>query len=623
MFNIDANILKKNLESLNEKENSEYAQLSLKASTIDLRVYESRDLNKTFAVVENNKEKLIHSKYYPEMEAKRWIDELNFKKNAIIIVFGLGYGYHVREILKKDIEFSKLIIIEPFIEIFKSAIENVDLSDIFKDDRVLMVLGNESYVFALGDNLSWMDIEDIAYFTLPTYIGIMQSDMKKMLSEIRRFVLNQVIQRNTIMHNSERWQRNIFKNYKYISKSWNSKSFFNKFIDIPAFIVSAGPSLNKNVSLLKEVQGKGLIISVDTALKVLVKEGITPDFVVSLDGHIKNYEKFKDINYDAYDLVYLPTVNNNILDAHKGRKIIASAYEGVAAIIYKDMDIGFLQTGGSVANSALDFARRLGSKTIVFVGQDLAYTNDLTHATGSMYDDQKNKIVISKSDYFYVNDVDGNRLPTTGGLLSFKNWFENYIKMDNDDVIYIDATEGGAYIEGTKVLTLRSVIDSYIDSTHNLIEIKESIFNNESFIYDNKEGLLLERLREYKNNLDDLKFEVSEGVKAAKKLKSIFDSKITNKQNKINRILHLLDAVDEQIKLREAEIGLISVVLQPVIYNALNSNHIELEDKNEDAIRISERTLRFYKEIVDSVEFATELIDELIVHFENNEKQSI
>ena len=110
-----------------------------------------------------------------------------------------------------------------------------------------------------------------------------------------------------------------------------------------------------------------------------------------------------------------------------------------------------MELGGSVAWQSW-LAIRFGGNPIVFVGQDLAFTNGQSHAYGGLVNQD-----VSRRK---VKGQNGEFLDTTLGLLSFKHWIENKIR--DNLVEFINATEGRAYIEGCKHISLQDFIDQYM-----------------------------------------------------------------------------------------------------------------------------------------------------------------
>lgn len=100
----------------------------------------------------------------------------------------------------------------------------------------------------------------------------------------------------------------------------------------------------------------------------------------------------------------------------------------------------------------------MGAKTIILVGQDLAFTDGKQHAEGAFGADQS--ISKKQNEYPEVEGIDGNMLPTLENLKFYLEWFEEQIEQYKD-ITVIDATEGGALIHGSKILTLKEAINLY------------------------------------------------------------------------------------------------------------------------------------------------------------------
>src|SRR5437764_344282 len=80
-----------------------------------------------------------------------------------------------------------------------------------------------------------------------------------------------------------RYLLNTLTNLPVIAREANAGALFDGFSDVPAIIVSAGPSLDRNIPKLRKFHDRGLMIAVDTALRPLLGAGIYPQLVVSVD----------------------------------------------------------------------------------------------------------------------------------------------------------------------------------------------------------------------------------------------------------------------------------------------------------------------------------------------------
>ncbi len=151
-------------------------------------------------------------------------------------------------------------------------------------------------------------------------------------------------------------------------------NLFNKFEGIPVVIVSAGPSLNKNIHLIKKLKGKAVILCVGTAYRALKRHAIKPDFIVSFDGGIANYRQFEKLEFGDIPLIYDPVIYPDIIKEYDGPMVTANISNSFLVWLEKQLDFeaGDLLVGPSVANVTYDLARKIGGNPIIFTAQDLA-----------------------------------------------------------------------------------------------------------------------------------------------------------------------------------------------------------------------------------------------------------
>ncbi|WP_069650361.1 motility associated factor glycosyltransferase family protein [Caloranaerobacter ferrireducens] len=621
IYNMNLNSLEKRYPRCLEKLNSE------DDSELDIYVVDSKDENKSMVIKNQGYTMHIHSKYRPLQEARRWADTFKITKYSVIIMFGFGLGYYAKEIVKQMDKDNILLIVEPNVKVFKEAIRHIDCSDILENKNVYLALGKE-YKNILWQIVTLNNVSKVIYKSIPNYDKLFLKDYKNFVEAIKEIMYIRTAERNTVMLFSKKWQFNLFKNLPYIFESNFVKDLFNMFEKKPAIIVSAGPSLNKNVHLLKKVKEKAVIICVDTALKVLLKENIKPDLVISVDGDILNYEKFKGINYDDIPLVYTIKVYPDILKDHKGEKILFLLRDEEFIVrLFKELhvDPGYLSIGGSVATSAFSLAVQMGADPIIFIGQDLAYTGKKTHAEGTMYDgrnkldDQKSK---SNKIYMTVKDINGQDILTDAGLYTFLVWFEKQIAEDKSEKMYIDATEGGAKIKGTKVMTFAEVIDKYCLEDIDVTRKIKDIFDNKRVIKKEDIIKIIDNYKEIRKEFERIKNKCEKALDLSSKLYKIYKNNRYNTAE-TDKILEKLDKIDNYIKDRKSQFELINSVLQPVIYSVFNVlNSEEDESERQKGMRIAKKSELLYSGIKEAIDYSIPLLDECIKDMEKlTEKQ--
>jgi len=103
----------------------------------------------------------------------------------------------------------------------------------------------------------------------------------------------------------------------------------------------------------------------------------------------------------------------------------------------------------------------MGCNPIVFVGQDLAFSQEKTHS-----EQANHKKITNQNRLRKVLDINGNEIYTSKNLYIYLRWFENRIKEENN-ISFIDSTEGGALIDGTKIMTLNKSMEKFCTEDNN------------------------------------------------------------------------------------------------------------------------------------------------------------
>ncbi len=471
-----------------------------KELTLDIQVENTKNDMKTFKYEDVDKNRIyVHSKYDPIKEANRVLEGINFSQPAIYIIHGIGMGYHVEELIKKIHPKSKIVIIEKNKDI---VLNYAIYSDVYKnliERNILLICGEEEEIVSKMSEFSIILkvltlMNNVVSITLPSYEKIYGLDwIKKINRRIADLFKNSFFQSGNDVEDTIMGLYNNFENIIELIKSPDIGELKNKYMNKPAIIVSAGPSLNKNIKELKKAQGKALIFANDATVNILQENDIVPDAVFAIERGIETYDAFfKDRDIDErITFVGPPVVRPEILKSIKGKNLLAlKERESLNAWMNNMLgDNRLLDMGTSCAHVCFAFAKHIGANPIIFTGQDLAFTNEgITHADGV---EVKGKVDLEKEEVFYVEGANGEMLPTNYAYRNFLIWFETQIAKDTSNRSYINATEGGAKIKGTKDLKLKDVIDQYC------IENIEPLLNviPEENKVDNKISVVLEELK--------------------------------------------------------------------------------------------------------------------------------
>lgn len=447
----------------------------------------------------------------PRTEAENWCKQLFFEDKGALFIYGSGFGYSLFELLKQKQPNTIIIVFEQDIYLFVAMLHFFDFKSIFLSQKFVFFIGDIEDFSQEFDSLFWSEV--FLYCTNPSIVftPAAQRGFKKEYYEIHKHIFNYLSLNITYLGNDYYDTllgfHNLMDNVLEVMENPYISSLKDAFKDVPAFIVSNGPSLDKNIEQLHKVNGKGLIISCESSILPLMKNKIKPDAIAVLERIKEPYlYHFRDIKYaDDISLLSLALIDPRIYRSFSGPRVpifrsaetINKWMNGVVG------DQSALYAGSNVSHLAFEAAAYMGANPIVFVGQDFAFGQDGgTHSKESIYSDEELKEHVSKiksAPVIYVKGNEGKEVATTPLWEDLKKGLERVIKINSDRTI-INATEGGAKIEGTTCDTLTNVIKKFckapLSSPLNIV-IKENKKKIDKSERQKKLNSLVEELQNY------------------------------------------------------------------------------------------------------------------------------
>jgi hypothetical protein len=481
---------------------------------------------KNLKINKEQKQFYLHSSYNPRSEANKWIDSSEFSTELVIVVGG-GYYYHIDQLLCNHPD-KKIIIVEPSREIFKSALENIDMKKYVENNNILLMLSKNPYHISLRVanlliNKGFQHFDLTCLQSYKTAYNHFYSELNNSIYETFKMLRSNIA---TEYVHSQKWMYNNIRNLTSTNiDSINISSYFKKFKGMPALIVAAGPSLNKQLPLLKGNLDKFVVIAAGSAVNILEKNNIIPHFVVAVDGEEVQDNIFKNIlNPDRITLIYSHSLRYSSQELFQGKKVWMKGNADETIEFFEDY-VGIksptIEFGPSCANEAMEVARRLGCNQLIFIGQDLAYTDEQLYSKGAVHDLDIHSDI---GDRIVMKDMYGNEIKTKTAFLVMKAYFENYIQQHNE-VEYINCTEGGLEIKGMHHTTFQEVITHFIPHSTNVFDTIDNIYaeeytKNEHENFKRKNRFFLEYV---KNEAVEIKSLSEKRMKKTKKLLKIIE----------------------------------------------------------------------------------------------------
>ncbi|WP_294379588.1 motility associated factor glycosyltransferase family protein [uncultured Clostridium sp.] len=378
-------------------------------------------------------EKYIHSKYDPVKEAQKFVENsIKLTNKNKILVYGLGLGYHIIELLKKTNAI--IFIFEWNCELIKYC-KKIN-KDIFRNNRVILISRTNRNFYTLLSEILDETGELLIHRPSLETIKDENQDLYNLLNDFS--IKKQLIK---ITENSNnKYEENYQMNKKILCK--NIKEFINttKLHTKNILITAAGPSLDNELKILKENREKFTIFTVGSALRTIIENEIYPDAIFLIDGGEEIKKQF--IGFENLDipLCFSAYASNEAVKIYNGPKYI-----------FNDSEEFQIKTGGTVAIAALDIAIKCSPKEIIFVGQDLALIEGKNHtkAYEKMHKDKQE----NQYKLIDVPGVNGKNVKTIQSYILFRNSIERIIK-NNSNIRFINCSNG-AMIDGAKSSSLQ------------------------------------------------------------------------------------------------------------------------------------------------------------------------
>ena len=572
-----------------------------------IMVSESRDGHAILSVDRNGIEVRLNSNYRPIQEAEKWAQQYSFQNMDVkVILFGLGNGIFLREVQKNLAADGEIFLYEPDINLFLFQLRSQDMADLFLDHRILLFVEEinlHEFSDLLQDKVNHSNFKTRIVCCHPGYDKLFPEEYEKFCLIDYKAFEEVVVNENTMVKYGKTITRNTIRNLRYIKGS----NYLTEFVDviddqIPVIIVSAGPSLDKNIQELKNAQGKAIIIATDTALKYLIQKEIHFDAIVTVDPR-KNQEHFKQLTDETIPLFCAIEGNYQILEIHKGRKIWFNCMD-ILEGLYQKFGYSFpaYNVGGSVACVAFMIAIAMGQKNIIMIGQDLAFQGDVTHA-GNVEKHTKDESVSVQ----YVEGIDGTKVKSRGDWIMYREWLENAIASKPEYTV-IDATEGGALIHGSKVMALKEAIEQYCVKEFDFISFVDKMpptFNEEQY------QELKQDCMKWRTDRVNLNLLAKKGLQAAEEYQSLLKKgQLTFKKEK--RLSKTLKQVNKEME-KPFFYHLLEISMEADIREEMERINVLTDDVEQNMLDSLEISAVVYRAIIQETDALRYVVEKFIV----------
>ncbi|MGD0622017.1 MAG: 6-hydroxymethylpterin diphosphokinase MptE-like protein [Thermacetogeniaceae bacterium] len=400
----------------------------------------------------------LHSVYDKEREMQNLFGQANDDEQTLII-FGLGMGYCVDYLVEHHVKYREVHIIEPFDNVFKVMLAQRDLSALLSLDHLSLHLIREPQEMY---GLIWNQLQLNTTIKLLYHLSY-RSIFTEFYDEVERLFANRT---NIIMSTIATTDQSLYIWTSHQLKSVKEHGpqadiLYNKYHEIPAIIVSAGPSLERHLDLLKEIGDRALIVAPGTGARILDQRGIKAHLAMAMDA----WEPEADI-FEGYQgtcpLVGSFRLHPRISQEFPNRILwFATSNDRLAQYYYhrfQNKSMAVIDDNPSVSICAIDYAFKLGCNPIILIGQDLCYYDHKVHAG-----EEAGSLASYNGAPHHMLDINGLPVITDNAFLSMRHSLELQNQKYGGRVQIINATEAGLGIPGIENLSFREAIARYIN----------------------------------------------------------------------------------------------------------------------------------------------------------------
>ncbi len=549
----------------------------------------------------------LASTYSPIHEAERYA--LQYEENwevQTLLLFGFGNPAIIRQILSDACPINRCIVYEPSFDIFQKVLEEYEIEDLLHDPRLTIMVKGVNGEELEEELYSILNYETWRYFylsSLTNYEKLFENEYKEVQVIAKRVAGNKSAELNSLSYFAKAGMANEIKAFYWMLDGKVLDSMRHIFPEeLPCIVVAAGPSLEKNVEVLRQAKGKAFILCVDTALTFLLERGIVPDMACTVDPQ-KGTSYFTRPELSEIPIAVATDSDYRSLEAIKDIKpVYFSTTNDFCERLYKEKgwEIEYFDGGGSVGTVCFQIGLKLGFKTIIIIGQDLAFTEKKSHAgTGDL----------KESDMIYgmlmVDGYYGGQVLTRMDFKHYIDWYNMRIPQLKD-VKVINATEGGARLTGAEQMTLQEAVDEYCKDECNVGQLLDEIPE----VWSTR-GEKQEYYQEIKSKYQyfiGLRRRLTDGIEGAKR-GIVLLSRSSYQKKELQAIDKKLNKLTQEIANEEGPLLLIKRTID---------NYVTINDDllNEEAAAEQEG-IRLYKKMQDYLQELLDALNELLPLWED------
>ncbi|MDX9703219.1 MAG: DUF115 domain-containing protein [Candidatus Auribacterota bacterium] len=413
---------------------------------------------------------LLHSMFDPYKEARRFVDGNPVSPGSIVLLYGFGLGYHALEIARRIGHSGKLIIVELNSAILRTALDVADFEELFSVTNCELIFPRHADDIK-RDLEKLQDVCDNGGCTVLVH----QPSFKCISPEYKQAGMmfeTTLIQNRTAGLFRKHYVSNFEKNIDTVLSYPGISDVKDFFTGCPAILIGAGPSLDDSIPLLRKYSERAILMAVDSAFPILMRRGVRPDFVVSVDPQPVTLKHFEGCERAGVPLIVTPVSCSQVLEIYKGPFLIFMQKNHSFTSVMEPYlgSKGFSYAGGSVSCIAFDILSQWGCSPVIFVGMDYAYPSGKAYSSLSFESlqlfAQTNRFFTAESAHrrridtdkpVYVQSYSDKPVRSSVTLCEYRKNIENLVAMNRPNMTTYNISNCGAFIKNVRFLPAQEI----------------------------------------------------------------------------------------------------------------------------------------------------------------------
>lgn len=485
---------------------------------------------------------LIHSERDPMREAERWVSTLSYQSPINLMVLGCGMMHHAYQlVMRYQKTLRNLVIVDRSLDVLYAAFQHVDLSPYLRTQTTFFLGEYDEHQIRdfFNNRLTPFCLDGLEIIRHPASCEIDPAYYDGVERVARESLQNGEILLRTKVQLGGMIQENIVRNLPLMLNNPNVSALQGLYMGTPAFVVGAGPSLDRNIDWLAQIGERGVLIASDTVFRLLRERGANPHIVVSTDPTYLNARHFEGVEeLGDTALVFTPSLYYEAARQLQGVKVSIPL---PASRFLKTLEDALgppniMPPGINVGQTCFNLARLMGCDPIVLVGMDFSFPKEggHTHVSGTALrrvikpaaTPGKMQVELiadppewEEFDPIMIPGALGGDVATNKFWLAYLRSMEEEIRKTSARVI--NATEGGALIVGAET---RPLGDTIRELCVNDVMTTSTMQMAVGFYFGAHAPAGESVLKESLNILKTARKHLEEGMKSVQALEKVLDS---------------------------------------------------------------------------------------------------